>query len=110
VSFASLDPERLLQTVRFRTAFRALPACSSSALRCIYLLDQIGDELAIDGTVRSDDGAGRRSCRGSMTNRQTSVVERRDQLKLVGLLFVMIDEERRLVCCDHLPDFFHRRD
>jgi hypothetical protein len=22
----------------------------------------------------------------------------------------MIDEERRLVHCDHLPDFFHRRD
>jgi hypothetical protein len=32
---------------------------------------------------------------------QTSVVEFREQLKLVGLLFVMVDEERRLVRCDH---------
>src|SRR4029077_17386662 len=43
-------------------------------------------------------------------NRQTSVVECREQLKLVGLLLVMIDEERRLVCSDQLPDFFHRCD
>lgn len=41
---------------------------------------------------------------------KTSVVEFREQLKLVGLFFVMVDEERRLVRCDHQPDFFHRRD
>ena len=29
----------------------------------------------------------------------------REQLKLVGLLFVTIDEERHLVHYDHLPDF-----
>ena len=48
--------------------------------------------------------------RGATSNRQTSVVECREQLKLIGLLFVMIDEQRRLVDRDHLPDFFHRRD
>ena len=37
--------------------------------------------------------------------RQTSVVEFREQLKLVGLLCVMVDEERRLVRGDHPPDF-----
>ena len=36
-----------------------------------------------------------------------SIVECREQLKLVGLAFVMIDEERRLIRCDQLPDFFH---
>ena len=43
----------------------------------------------------------------STTNPQTSIVECRKQLKLVGLAFVMIDEERRLVRCDQLPDSFH---
>jgi hypothetical protein len=43
----------------------------------------------------------------STTNPQTSIVECREQLKLVRLAFVMIDEERRLVRCDQLPDFFH---
>jgi hypothetical protein len=47
---------------------------------------------------------------GFDANRQISVVECREQLKVVGLLFIMIDEERRLVYCDHLLDFFHRRD
>jgi hypothetical protein len=37
----------------------------------------------------------------------TLIVECREKLKLVGLAFVMIDEERRLVRCDHQPDFFH---
>jgi hypothetical protein len=46
----------------------------------------------------------------STTNRQRSVVECREQFKRVGLLLVMIDKELRLVHCDHLPDFFHRRD
>ncbi len=40
-------------------------------------------------------------------NPPTSIVECREQLKLVGLAFIMIDEERRLVRCDQLPDFFH---
>ena len=39
-----------------------------------------------------------------------SVVERGEQFKLVGLLLVMIDEELRLVHCDHLSGFFHRLD
>ena len=37
---------------------------------------------------------------GSTANRQTSVLECWEQLKRVGLLFVMIDEEHRLVRCD----------
>jgi hypothetical protein len=48
--------------------------------------------------------------RGSTTHRQHSVVKCREQLKRVGLFFVMIDEELRIVHCDHLPDLFHRRD
>src|SRR5579862_2184904 len=41
---------------------------------------------------------------------QSSVVEFREQLKGVCLLFVMIDEQRRLVPGDQLPDFFDRGD
>jgi hypothetical protein len=41
---------------------------------------------------------------------QTSVVEFRKQFTLAGLLFGMVDEVRHLVGCDHLVDFFHRRD
>ena len=48
------------------------------------------------------------SRRRSTTNRYASVVECREQLKLIGLLFVMVDEERRLVHCDHLPNFFRQ--
>jgi len=44
---------------------------------------------------------------GERANPPTSIVECREQLKLVGLAFIMIDEERRLVRCDQLPDFFH---
>ena len=46
----------------------------------------------------------------SIAFRHTSVVESREQLQLVGLRLVMIDEELRLVCRNHPPDFFHRRD
>jgi hypothetical protein len=38
---------------------------------------------------------------------KNSIVECREQLKLIGLTFVMIDEQRRLVRCDQLPDSFH---
>jgi hypothetical protein len=47
---------------------------------------------------------------GPTANWQSSVVECREQLKGVGLLFVMIDEEPRLVHRDHPPDYFHRCD
>ena len=65
----------------------------SRVVSSVNLLQREAREVKILGKFRSS----------------TSVVEFREQLKLVGLLFVMIDEERRLVHCDHLPDFFHRR-
>lgn len=40
----------------------------------------------------------------------SSVVVGREQLKRVGLFFVMIDEQRRLVPGDQLSDSLHRRD
>jgi len=40
-------------------------------------------------------------------SKQTSIIERRDQFERVGLAFVMIDEELRLVEGDQVPDLFH---
>ena len=41
---------------------------------------------------------------------QVSLVECREQLERVRLIFVVIDGERRLVLRDQPPVFFHGRD
>jgi hypothetical protein len=58
---------------------------------------------------RSAAAVMRRSLHGraSTTIRQTSIVECREQLKLIRLALVMIDEELRLIRRDQLPDLLH---
>src|SRR5262249_29737005 len=84
--------------------------CDGKSLTRRHLVCLILDLYFIHGRLQFGCGTFSKARRasGSATIRLSSVIECWEQPEPVLLFFVMIDEERRLIHCDHPPDFLHR--